>query len=96
MFVLVTYDVCTETKEGEKRLRRIAKVCQGVGQRVQKSVFECDVDEIHYAELVRRLSRIMDKSEDNIRIYVWPGSKPKTILQLGRSTAVDFRGPLVL
>ena len=43
MLVIVCYDVKTETREGRRRLRRVAKVCEGTGQRVQKSVFECQV-----------------------------------------------------
>ena len=43
MMVLITYDVSTETKEGRRRLRRVAKTCLNYGQRVQKSVFECQV-----------------------------------------------------
>jgi CRISPR-associated protein Cas2 len=45
MFVLITYDINTTTKEGKKRLRDVAKICQNYGQRVQNSVFECKVDE---------------------------------------------------
>ncbi|MBI3966168.1 MAG: CRISPR-associated endonuclease Cas2, partial [Chloroflexi bacterium] len=44
MEVLVTYDVATESVEGQRRLRRVAKVCEAYGQRVQKSVFECLVN----------------------------------------------------
>ena len=40
MEILVTYDVNTETAEGRRRLRRVAKVCERFGQRVQFSVFE--------------------------------------------------------
>ena len=40
MLVIVCYDVNTETREGRRRLRRVAKLCEGIGQRVQKSVFE--------------------------------------------------------
>ena len=43
MLVIVCYDVSTETKPGRRRLRRVAKVCERTGQRVQKSVFECQV-----------------------------------------------------
>ena len=50
MLIIVTYDVSTETKEGRRRLRRVAKVCESMGQRVQKSVFECQVD----LELIRK------------------------------------------
>ena len=55
MLIIVAYDVSTETKEGRRRLRRVAKVCEGIGQRVQKSVFECRVDLLKYEELERRL-----------------------------------------
>ena len=44
MMVLITYDVNTETAEGRRRLRQVAKVCQNYGQRVQNSVFECLLD----------------------------------------------------
>jgi len=40
MLVVVAYDVNTETEEGRRRLRRVAKVCENCGQRVQNSVFE--------------------------------------------------------
>ena len=43
MYILVTYDVDTTGKEGQRRLRRVAKACQNYGQRVQNSVFECEL-----------------------------------------------------
>ncbi len=96
MFVLVAYDICTETKAGEKRLRKIAQVCQNVGQRVQKSLFECQVDEVRYLSLMRSLMRLMDKSEDNIRIYFLGQQHLPQIVQLGRGVAVNFEDPLIL
>jgi CRISPR-associated endonuclease Cas2 len=53
--VLIAYDVATETKEGQRRLRRVAQVCKDFGQRVQKSVFECTVSEMQFVLLRRRL-----------------------------------------
>lgn len=41
MLVLITYDVNTETTDGKKRLRKVAKECVNYGKRVQNSVFEC-------------------------------------------------------
>lgn len=64
MELLVTYDVSTETKEGRRRLRRVAKVCEGYGQRVQKSVFECVVDGVRREELISRLMDAIDPGED--------------------------------
>ena len=46
MMVLVTYDVSTTTPAGRSRLRRVARACQDLGQRVQLSVFEIEVDEV--------------------------------------------------
>ena len=62
MLILVTYDVSTKTTEGERRLRRVAQVCQDFGQRVQKSVFECSVDQAEYEDLTRRLVACIDRA----------------------------------
>ena len=43
MLVLVSYDVETVSPGGARRLRRIARACQDYGQRVQFSVFECEL-----------------------------------------------------
>ena len=67
--VLVTYDVDTTDAAGRKRLRRIAKVCVNYGQRVQESVFECDVDSAMLVSLKAQLLEIMDAGKDSIRIY---------------------------
>mgnify|MGYP000278998853 FL=1 len=47
MYILITYDVDTTSKEGVRRLRCVAKACMDYGQRVQNSVFECKVTEAH-------------------------------------------------
>ena len=69
MEILVTYDVKTETAAGRRRLRRVAKVCEGFGQRVQFSVFECVVDPAQLALLVHALEKEIDAGEDSLRIY---------------------------
>ena len=51
MLVVVAYDVNTETEDGRKRLRRVAKLCENYGQRVQNSVFECLVDAAQWTQL---------------------------------------------
>ena len=52
MHILVTYDVDTTSKEGARRLRHVAKACIDYGQRVQNSVFECEVTEAQYCLLI--------------------------------------------
>jgi CRISPR-associated protein Cas2 len=51
MLVLVTYDVSIVADDGQRRLRRVAKACKDYGQRVQFSVFECEVDPAQWAVL---------------------------------------------
>lgn len=67
--VLITYDIDTTDASGRKRLRKIAKICVNHGQRVQASVFECDVDAGMLVALKAKLLEIMDTDKDSIRIY---------------------------
>ena len=69
MMVLITYDVNTETKEGQKRLRKIAKLCVDYGQCVQNSVFECSLTPSEFVEIKNEFSKIIDSEQDNIRFY---------------------------
>jgi CRISPR-associated protein Cas2 len=96
MLTIVTYDVNTETREGRRRLRRVAKVCESVGQRVQYSVFECQVDLAGYEELVRRLLAEVDLNLDNLRFYRLPGTRGYEVKEYGTFRATDFAAPLVI
>ncbi|MBN9132867.1 MAG: CRISPR-associated endonuclease Cas2 [Nitrosospira multiformis] len=96
MLIIVTYDVSTETREGRKRLRRVAKICEGIGQRVQKSVFECRVNLMQYEELERRLLTEIELKEDNLRIYRLTEPVELHVKEYGSFRAVNFEGPLVI
>jgi CRISPR-associated protein Cas2 len=69
MELLVTYDVDTRTPEGERRLRRVARACEGMGQRVQKSVFEVVCNSAQRLQLEARLLDIIEPALDSVRIY---------------------------
>jgi len=69
MFVLVAYDVNTENPEGKKRLRKVAKICQNYGQRVQNSLFECSIDYATFLRLKNELGKVIDKQKDSLRYY---------------------------
>jgi CRISPR-associated protein Cas2 len=69
MLILVTYDVNTETAEGRKRLRKVAKTCVDYGQRVQNSVFECILDAAQFAIFKARLFGLIDAQKDSLRFY---------------------------
>lgn len=96
MLILVCYDVTTDTREGRKRLRRVAKVCESTGQRVQKSVFECQLDMAQFEELERKLLAEIDPGQDCLRLYRIPETRGFGVLEHGTFKAVDFDGPLVL
>ncbi len=96
MLVLVCYDVNTETKEGRRRLRRVAKVCESTGQRVQKSVFECKLDIAQFEGLERKLLAEINAAQDCLRLYRIPETRGFEVLEHGAFKAVDFDGVLVL
>jgi len=96
MLILVAYDVSTETSEGQRRLRRVAKVCLNYGQRVQKSVFECRVDQMHFEELQRHLLKEISEEEDNLRFYRLTEPLERNVIEYGKFKAVDFEGPLIV
>jgi CRISPR-associated protein Cas2 len=96
MLVIACYDVNTETRSGQRRLRRVAKVCESVGQRVQKSVFECQVTLAEFEALERRLLAEIDLTLDCLRLYRLPDTRGAEVREHGKFKAIDFEGPLVL
>ena len=69
MLVLITYDVNTQTEAGKRRLRKVAKECTNYGQRVQNSVFECQMDATKCRQVKNILENIIDKNVDSLRFY---------------------------
>jgi CRISPR-associated protein Cas2 len=96
MLIIVTYDVSTETAAGRRRLRRVAKVCESMGQRVQKSVFECQVNDMQYEALERALLAEIDEQQDNLRFYRITEPVEVRVKEYGVYRSVDFEGALVI
>ena len=96
MLVVACTAVNTEASAGRPRLRRVAKVCESTGQRVQKSVFECQVDVAQFETLERRLLAEINPDQDCLRLYRMPQTRGFEVLEHGSFKAVDFDGPLVL
>ncbi|ACM21752.1 CRISPR-associated endoribonuclease Cas2 [Geotalea daltonii FRC-32] len=90
MWIVVCYDVNTETRQGRKRLRRVAQVCKNYGQRVQKSVFECQVNEMKLEDLRRKLLREIEEKEDNLRLYRLTEPREKNVETFGIFEQVFF------
>ncbi len=94
--VLITYDIDTTDATGRKRLRRIAKICVNYGQRVQASVFECDVDAATLVTLKATLFEVMNKEKDSIRIYHLGNSWHGKVEHYGAKPSYDPEGFLAL
>jgi len=90
MWIVVCYDVNTETRAGRKRLRRVAQVCKNFGQRVQKSVFECQVDEMKYEDLRRKLLKEVKLEMDNLRLYRLTEPRDQRVEEYGAIRTVFF------
>lgn len=96
MDLLITYDVETITKAGQARLRRVAKICEAFGHRVQKSVFEVVCREADKLRLIAALNEIIDHAHDSVRIYQLPARALDDIEHLGMPRQVEPRGPIVI
>lgn len=83
------------TGAGQKRLRKVAKICQNYGQRVQNSVFECIVDATQFASLKIELSYIIDDSQDSLRFYQLGKNYKNKVEHMGAKESLDLEGPLL-
>ena len=96
MDLLVTYDVETASTAGQARLRRVAKICEAYGHRVQKSVFEVVCRDADKLRLVAALCATIDPAQDSVRLYQLPARSLNDVEHLGRPREIDPRGPFVI
>jgi len=96
MLMLVTYDVNTQDISGRRRLRRVARACQDFGQRVQFSVFECEVDPAQWTALRARLVGEIDQETDSLRFYHLGANAARRVEHVGAKATLDLVGTLIL
>lgn len=96
MLILVTYDVSTVQKAGQRRLRRVAQTCEDSAVRVQKSVFECQVGQTEWVSLRDRLLREIKPDEDSLRFYFMDEKAVQRTEHHGVGNPLDLTEPLVL
>ncbi|MDP4153545.1 MAG: CRISPR-associated endonuclease Cas2 [Bacillota bacterium] len=96
MLVLITYDVNTETAEGRKRLRAVAKQCVNYGQRVQNSVFECVMDAAKCREVQHKLELLIDPKTDSLRFYYLGNNYKNKVEHIGAKQSFDVEGVLLV
>lgn len=95
MLVVVAYDVSTESEKGRRRLRRVARVCENCGQRVQNSVFECLVDAAQWARVRARLIKEISAEDDSLRFYFLGDNWKRRVEHVGAKASFDPQGPLI-
>lgn len=95
MLILVSYDVATSTEGGTKRLRKVAKICQNYGQRVQNSVFECIVDSTQYEMMKNELTTVINSEVDSLRFYRLGKNYQSKVKHIGAKPSIDIEGTLI-
>jgi CRISPR-associated protein Cas2 len=96
MLVVVAYDVNTETSAGKRRLRRVARICENYGQRVQNSVFECWIDLALWVKLRADLAKEIETEHDSLRFYFLGDHWKGRIEHIGAKPSYEPDGPLIL
>lgn len=96
MYILITYDVETVSENGQKRLRQVAKACKDYGQRVQNSVFECEMTEAQFTLLKSRIEGIIDSNLDSIRFYFLKPNDKRRVMALGKITSYDVNEAIII
>lgn len=95
MLVLITYDVNTETTAGRSRLRKVARQCVNYGQRVQNSVFECNMDAAKCRQVKAILEDIIDKDKDSLRFYYLGDNYKNKVEHIGAKPGFDVTETLI-
>jgi CRISPR-associated protein Cas2 len=65
LHIVASYDI-----SDSKRLARIAKAMKDYGERVLKSVFECNIEPKKFEEMKDKVEEIIDPIEDSVRYYI--------------------------
>lgn len=96
MYILITYDVDTTDKSGQRRLRKVAKACVNYGQRVQNSVFECELTDVQFCLLKEQIRNIIDKDVDSVRFYHLNRNEKRRVEIIGMETAYNVDDAIII
>jgi len=95
LLVLITYDVSLIEGDGKTRLRKVSKLCQNYGQRVQNSVFECHIDAAQLASLKHQLIEAIDPNQDSLRFYRIGNQYKNKVEHIGVKKSLDMDATLI-
>lgn len=97
MLMLITYDIAVMDREGQRRLRQVAKLCLDYGIRVQNSVFECDITPDLWVNLKQNLLNTIDPQQDSLRFYQLGSKWRSKVEHHGAKPAIDaYKDVLIL
>jgi CRISPR-associated protein Cas2 len=91
MFYLVSYDI-----PDDRRRTRLAKTIKDFGDRVQYSVFECNLDGNLLDEMISRIEKTVDQNEDSVRIYALCAACERVIQIIGTGEVTKDRDVYIL
>lgn len=95
MMTLISYDVSTIDKAGRTRLRKVAKICQNYGQRVQNSVFEISVDYGAFLKVKDELLKVINVENDSLRFYYLGDNWQRRVEHYGTKETYNPEGSLI-
>lgn len=95
MDLLVVYDIAVEDREDGRRLRAVAKICEGYGVRVQDSVFEMRLSDVGVLNLRHELEDTIDSDRDSVHFYRLHGNLNDARTVIGRSIDHEIGSPWI-
>ncbi len=89
---LMAYDIAEP-----RRLRRICTLMEDHGERLQYSVFLCDLTIAERAELESMVTEVMDLNEDSVvQIDLGPVTAAAPVRSIGRPRRLPATGPKIV
>ena len=82
--MIVAYDIADP-----RRLNKVAKLIKDYGVRVQKSIFEVDVDNRRFSEMKVRIEEIIEASEDGVKYFPLCEKCAGTVEIIGQGVFID-------
>jgi CRISPR-associated protein Cas2 len=86
MLRLIAYDISCP-----KRLRRVAELCLDHGVRIQKSIFECWLDEESFTVFWDRLTALLDTDTDSLIAYTLDARAARQRRRAGQGITTEKR-----
>ncbi|MCG5432769.1 CRISPR-associated endonuclease Cas2 [Mycobacterium sp. MYCO198283] len=89
---LIAYDICDP-----RRLRRVCTLMEDHGERLQYSVFLCDLSAGELTELESAVTLVMNSTVDSVvRVDLGPATSPAPIRTIGRGRRLPQDGPHIV